>query len=144
MTQLADGTLDKYLRGLGRCPLDVFIGIMEDVLGGLVFLHTLKPNAVIHRDLKVVVSFGSALPPRWSYREYDFPLQPDNIFYFLKRGALTVKIGDVGLSRFTNAAGRLGAGYGGAVFYLAPEVRGPCSWMCYTRIWTCFVSACRS
>lgn len=41
---------------------------------------------------------------------------------FLKNGVVSVKIGDVGLARVANPRGNLYAGYGGAMFYLAPEV----------------------
>ena len=103
VVEQADCTLERYLleaAAEGRhLTLDQFAAALGQLLCGLAYLHNHKPRAVIHRDLKL-----------------------DNVFCFKHGEQLTVKIGDVGLARFTDAAGRLQRSTGGAVFYLAPEV----------------------
>ena len=96
----ADATLERHLKSL-PVPLAVeaFVDVFGQLLHGLVYLHNRKPLPVIHRDLKL-----------------------DNVFCFMDNGKLIVKIGDVGLARFADPTGTLNKDYGGAAFYLAPEI----------------------
>jgi serine/threonine protein kinase len=102
--ELASGSLDWFLKPL-REPLSLaqFIGISEDVLIGMDYLHSREPP-IMHRDLK-----------------------PANTLVFLPvsgGGKMTTKIGDVGLARFvaTSTASRSGTVGAGTLYYMAPEV----------------------
>jgi serine/threonine protein kinase len=99
--ELASGSLEWFLKSLrGPLPLSQFAGISEDVLTGMVYLHSREPP-IMHRDLK-----------------------PANSLVFLSGGGtkMTTKIGDVGLARFVaNTALRHGT-VAGTLYYMAPEV----------------------
>ena len=96
----ADATLERHLQSLpAPLTIEAFVNVFGQLLHGLVYLHNHKPLPVIHRDLKL-----------------------DNIFCFMDGGKLIVKIGDVGLARFADPTGRLNKNYGGAAFFLAPEI----------------------
>jgi serine/threonine protein kinase len=100
--ELASGSLEWYLKSLrDALPLSRFVGICEDILTGLEYLHSRLPP-IMHRDLK-----------------------PANVLVFLSiSGSLTCKIGDVGLARFaaTNTASKHGTVGAGTLYYMAPEV----------------------
>jgi hypothetical protein len=98
--ELAFGSLTAFLRSLGRpLSLDELHRMSDDVFDGLSYLHGLVP-AVVHRDLKT-----------------------DNLLAFVSGGgAVTVKIGDVGLARFAASATQKMTVGAGTVYYMAPEV----------------------
>jgi serine/threonine protein kinase len=101
--ELASGSLEWFLLTL-RDLLSVsrFVGICEDILKALGFLHSREPP-IMHRDLK-----------------------PANALVFLSGAGskMTTKIGDVGLARFvaTSTASRRGTVGAGTLYYMAPEV----------------------
>eukprot|EP00658_Telonema_sp_P-2_P025428 TRINITY_DN2023_c0_g2_i2.p1 TRINITY_DN2023_c0_g2~~TRINITY_DN2023_c0_g2_i2.p1 ORF type:complete len:459 (-),score=96.03 TRINITY_DN2023_c0_g2_i2:982-2358(-) len=78
VTELCDGNLEEVVvraGGFDGCP-DLFVGCMEQILEGLVELHSkdiifgdLKPDNLLIRDGKVVFcDFGDARDARRSYR----------------------------------------------------------------------------
>lgn len=103
------GSLASYLQQLksqGKSvSLQQFTGFSEDCLSGMNYLHTLEP-CIIHRDLK-----------------------PENVLVFLVRSGPVLKLGDVGLARFSSTMAATSsavlstrtAGVG-SPFYMAPEV----------------------
>lgn len=54
VTELATCTLDKYWEDRpGSLTLEVLLHVCEDLFGALEYLHTRKPQSVIHCDIKV-------------------------------------------------------------------------------------------
>lgn len=100
--ELASGSLEWFLKALQEdLSLSQFIGICDDVMSGVDYLHSRLPP-IMHRDLK-----------------------PANALVFLAAsGKTTIKIGDVGLARFaaTNTASKHGTVGAGTLYYMAPEV----------------------
>jgi serine/threonine protein kinase len=109
----ASTSLEGYLRrsdGSRRVlRLHEYTRLLEHVLEGLVYVHTLRPHVLVHFDPK-----------------------PDNVLVFFDPHEEEVvtpvfKLGDFGSSRFLDSLGRLHSevGVGGAVFYRAPEIGTP-------------------
>jgi serine/threonine protein kinase len=94
----AKSTLRAHLATIGRLTLFQLALLSRDVLKGLVYLHTMMPKGIAHRDIKDV-----------------------NIFIVVVSDCEVAKLGDVDCSRFVNTR-RQWSSVLGATFHMAPEV----------------------
>jgi serine/threonine protein kinase len=115
VTELADGNLRNYLKGLGR-PFTAreLKRCAVQIAHGLHYLHTFTPEPIIHRDLK-----------------------PENILYVTVDDMLLLKVTDVGLARFSEKLSAVMTRGVGTPFYAAPELfaRIP-KYSCLVDMWS--------